>query len=122
MAVTAIAEVSEQARRARWRRSGAVLYPGRRAEMLDGAAVDGVLITAPSDQHAQIVAEVAARGLPVLCEKPCGVTAAQTRAAVAGRGGGGGAVPGRVLAALRARRCGRCGTGSPPVSWAPSTW
>jgi len=51
--------------------------------MLDGAAIDGVLITAPSDQHAQIVAEVAARGLPILCEKPCGVTTAQTRAAAA---------------------------------------
>ena len=28
------------------------------------------------------MSEVAARGLPILCEKPCGVTAAQTRAAV----------------------------------------
>jgi len=55
--------------------------------MLDGAAIDGVLITAPSDQHAQIVAEVAARGLPILCEKPCGVTTAQTRAAAAAAAG-----------------------------------
>jgi myo-inositol 2-dehydrogenase/D-chiro-inositol 1-dehydrogenase len=45
--------------------------------------VDGVLITAPSDQHGRIISEVAARGLPILCEKPCGVTTAQTRAAVA---------------------------------------
>ena len=79
--VTAIAEVSEQARRA-VESSGAALYPGI-GPMLDGAAVDGVLITAPSDQHGRIVPEVAARGLPILCEKPCGVTAAQTRAAVA---------------------------------------
>jgi myo-inositol 2-dehydrogenase/D-chiro-inositol 1-dehydrogenase len=78
--VTAIAEVSEQARRA-VESSGAALYPGI-GPMLDGAAVDGVLITAPSDQHGRIVSEVAARGLPTLCEKPCGVTAAQTRAAV----------------------------------------
>jgi len=78
--VTAIAEVSEQARRA-VESSGAALYPGI-GPMLDGAVVDGVLITAPSDQHRGIVSEVAARGLPILCEKPCGVTAAQTRAAV----------------------------------------
>ena len=79
--VTAIAEVSEQARRA-VESSGAALYPGI-GPMLDGAAVDGVLITAPSDQHGRIVSEVAAHGLPILCEKPCGVTAAQARAAVA---------------------------------------
>jgi len=81
VAVTAIAEVSEQARRA-VESSGAALYPGI-GPMLDGAAVDGILITAPSDQHSRIISEVAARGLPILCEKPCGVTAAQTRAAAA---------------------------------------
>jgi myo-inositol 2-dehydrogenase / D-chiro-inositol 1-dehydrogenase len=81
VAVTAIAEVSPQARRA-VESSGAALYPGI-GPMLDGAALDGVLITAPSDQHGAIIAEVAARGLPILCEKPCGVTAAQTRAAAA---------------------------------------
>jgi myo-inositol 2-dehydrogenase/D-chiro-inositol 1-dehydrogenase len=79
--VTAIAEVSEQTRRA-VEPSGAALYPGI-GPMLDGAALDGVLITAPSDQHGEIISEVAARGLPILCEKPCGVTAAQTRAAAA---------------------------------------
>src|SRR5215475_5721977 len=78
--VTAIAEVSEPPRRA-VEPSGAALYPGI-GPMLDGAALDGVLITAPSDQHGAIISEVAARGLPILCEKPCGVTAAQTRAAV----------------------------------------
>src|SRR5215472_8947184 len=77
--VTAIAEVSEPARHA-VESSGAALYPGI-GPMLDGAALDGVLITAPSDQHGKIISEVAARGLPILCEKPCGVTAAQTRAA-----------------------------------------
>ena len=81
VAVTAIAEVSAPGRDA-VASSGAALYPAV-GPMLDGAAIDGVLITAPSDQHAQIVAEVAARGLPILCEKPCGVTTAQTRAAAA---------------------------------------
>src|SRR5215813_10916982 len=79
VAVTAIAEPSERARRA-VESSGAALYPGI-GPMLDGAALDGVLIAAPSDQHGDIISEVAARGLPILCEKPCGVTAAQTRAA-----------------------------------------
>ncbi len=87
VAVTAIAEVSEQARRAVGS-SGAALYPGI-GPMLDGAAVDGILITAPSDQHGRIIPEVAARGLPILCEKPCGVTAAQTRAAVQAAGAAG---------------------------------
>jgi myo-inositol 2-dehydrogenase/D-chiro-inositol 1-dehydrogenase len=87
VAVTAIAEVSEGARRA-VESSGAALYPGI-GPMLDGAAVDGVLITAPSDQHGRIISEVAARGLPILCEKPCGVTAAQTRAAAATAEGAG---------------------------------
>ena len=49
--------------------------------MLDRAAVDGVLIVVPSDQHLPVITEVAARGLPILCEKPCGLTVAQTRAA-----------------------------------------
>ena len=80
VAVTAIAEVSERARRT-VEPAGAALYPGT-GQMLDGAALDGVLITAPSDQHGTIISEVAARGLPILCEKPCGVTAAQARAAV----------------------------------------
>ena len=79
VAVTAIAEVSEQARRA-VAGSPAVVYPTIE-EMLDRAALDGILITAPSDQHARIVGDVTARGLPVLCEKPCGVTVAQARTA-----------------------------------------
>ncbi len=74
--VTAVAEMSAAARQAV---AGADLY-GSTAEMLDHAALDGVLIAAPTDQHGAIIAEVAARGLPILCEKPCGLTAAQARA------------------------------------------
>jgi myo-inositol 2-dehydrogenase/D-chiro-inositol 1-dehydrogenase len=74
VAVTAIAEMSPAARQA-------VSAPGvtvhaSAAEMLDAAAIDGVLIAAPTDQHGAVIAEVAARGLPILCEKPCGLTAA----------------------------------------------
>ena len=78
VAVTAIAEVSQAAR-------AAVAAPGVSVhasitEMLADAALDGVLITAPTDQHRVVVAQVAAAGLPILCEKPCGLTAQQARA------------------------------------------
>lgn len=43
-------------------------------ELLDSGAIDGVLIAAPSDRHAEIVERVAAARLPILCEKPCGLT------------------------------------------------
>jgi myo-inositol 2-dehydrogenase / D-chiro-inositol 1-dehydrogenase len=76
--VTAVAEMSAAAR-------AAVAAPGVTVhesvgEMLDQAKLDGVLIAAPTDQHGAIIAEVAARGLPILCEKPCGLTAAEARA------------------------------------------
>jgi len=81
VAVTAIAEVSEQTRRT-VPAAGAPVYPGI-AEMLDTEALDGVLIVVPTDRHLQVITEVAARGLPILCEKPCGLTVTQTQAAVA---------------------------------------
>jgi myo-inositol 2-dehydrogenase / D-chiro-inositol 1-dehydrogenase len=76
--VTAVAEMSAAAR-ADVGAPGAAMYHSV-TEMLEHAALDGVLIAAPTDQHGAIIAEVAARGLPVLCEKPCGLTAAAARA------------------------------------------
>jgi myo-inositol 2-dehydrogenase/D-chiro-inositol 1-dehydrogenase len=81
VAVTAIAEVSEATRRT-VPDVGATVYPGI-ADMLDAETLDGVLIVVPTDRHLQVITEVAARGLPILCEKPCGLTVAHTRAAVA---------------------------------------
>ena len=81
VAITAIAEVSEDTRRT-VPDVGAAVYPGI-AEMLDAETLDGVLIVVPTDRHLQVITEVAARGLPILCEKPCGLTVAQTKAAVA---------------------------------------
>ena len=80
--MTAIAEMSAAAREAVPREGAApgLTLHASVAEMLDAAAVDGVLIVAPTDQHGAIIAEVAARGLPILCEKPCGLTAAAARA------------------------------------------
>jgi myo-inositol 2-dehydrogenase / D-chiro-inositol 1-dehydrogenase len=81
VAVTAIAEVSEQTRRT-VPAAGAPVYPGI-AEMLGAETLDGALIVVPTDRHLPVIAEVAARGLPILCEKPCGLTVDQTKAAVA---------------------------------------
>jgi predicted dehydrogenase len=78
VAVTAIAEMSAAARAAA-SAPGMTLHASV-ADMLAAAAVDGVLIAAPTDQHGAIITEVAARGLPILCEKPCGLTAAAARA------------------------------------------
>ena len=41
--------------------------------MLDAGGIDGVLIAVPSPLHVDAVREIAAHGLPMLCEKPCGV-------------------------------------------------
>jgi myo-inositol 2-dehydrogenase / D-chiro-inositol 1-dehydrogenase len=52
-------------------------------ELLDAGVADAVLIAAPTDLHGELVAQVAAAGLPILCEKPLGLTAAQAEAAAA---------------------------------------
>jgi len=49
--------------------------------MLDAGGIDGVLIAVPSPTHVDVVREVAARGLPMLCEKPCGVRASMATVA-----------------------------------------
>src|ERR1700751_5589224 len=76
--VTAIAEMSPAARET-VAAPGLPLYESV-TDMLDQAALDGVLIVAPTDQHGAIITDVAAGGLPILCEKPCGLTAAAARA------------------------------------------
>ncbi len=45
--------------------------------MLRAGGLDGVLVVAPSTRHLDVVTRVAAARLPILCEKPCGVTSAQ---------------------------------------------
>lgn len=51
------------------------------AEMLASDSIDGALIVTPSDSHVEVITHVAAAGLPILCEKPCGVNAEDTRRA-----------------------------------------
>ena len=59
---------------------GVSVYPGL-SEMLAAGGVDGVLIAAPTDQHLAVVDQVSSSGLSILCEKPCGLNAAQAREA-----------------------------------------
>ena len=43
-------------------------------ELIAAGIADAVLIAAPSGVHARLVTEFAAAGIPVLCEKPVGVS------------------------------------------------
>jgi myo-inositol 2-dehydrogenase/D-chiro-inositol 1-dehydrogenase len=79
--VTAIVDPSEPARdRAAAAAPGAATYADIGAA-LAGGGVDAALIAAPSTLHLGIVEACAQRGLPMLCEKPCGTTSAEVRAA-----------------------------------------
>jgi myo-inositol 2-dehydrogenase/D-chiro-inositol 1-dehydrogenase len=49
--------------------------------LLTAGGFDAVLIAAPSDLHVALVARFAAERVPVLCEKPCGLRAEETREA-----------------------------------------
>jgi myo-inositol 2-dehydrogenase/D-chiro-inositol 1-dehydrogenase len=51
--------------------------------MLRAGGLDGVLIAAPTSLHLPLVTQVAGAGLPILCEKPCGITADEARKAAA---------------------------------------
>lgn len=77
--VSAIAEPSEAAR-ASLATTDAVLYPDLEA-MLDAKGFDAVLVAVPSDLHLQTVKRLVEAGLPILCEKPVGVTAAEAHEA-----------------------------------------
>lgn len=45
-------------------------------ELVAAGGFDAALIAAPSDIHGEVVAALAAAGVPMLCEKPCGVSSA----------------------------------------------
>ena len=85
--VVAVAEPLETARAA-LRDAGVQLHADLNA-MLRAGNLDGVLVAAPSTLHLDLIRQLAAASLPILCEKPCGITAAQAReaATVAARHG-----------------------------------
>jgi len=53
------------------------------AGMLKAGGLDGVLIASSSDTHLAGIGELAAAGIPILCEKPCGLSSRQGQAAAA---------------------------------------
>ena len=75
VAITAIAEPSPQSRSA-LTGDGFSVHASF-AEMLANTSPDAVLVAAPTDQHLSIISELAPSGLPILCEKPCGLTSQQ---------------------------------------------
>jgi myo-inositol 2-dehydrogenase/D-chiro-inositol 1-dehydrogenase len=74
--VVAIAEPSDAARASV--EGGIPTYPDV-TTLLRASGIDGVLVAAPSPLHLQLVNQLASAGLPILCEKPCGISAAQAR-------------------------------------------
>lgn len=79
VAVTAIAEPLESVR-ASLAQSSIDLFESVE-DLLGAGGIDGALVAAPSDRHVEIVAKVAAAGVPVLCEKPCGLGSDDVRLA-----------------------------------------
>jgi myo-inositol 2-dehydrogenase/D-chiro-inositol 1-dehydrogenase len=79
--IVALAEPSAAAR-AVVEPTGVVVY-SHVAAMLRAGKLDGVLVATPSTLHLRMVAEIAAAGIPILCEKPCGVTANEACEAMA---------------------------------------
>jgi myo-inositol 2-dehydrogenase / D-chiro-inositol 1-dehydrogenase len=58
-------------------------------ELLEQGAIDGAVVAAPTDLHLELVTRLAAAGLPILCEKPCGMRPEETREAVRAAADGG---------------------------------
>jgi myo-inositol 2-dehydrogenase/D-chiro-inositol 1-dehydrogenase len=79
--VNAIVDPAEPAREAALRAApGATAFADLDAA-LAGGGIEAVLIAAPSPLHLSLVEACAVRRLPILCEKPCGTTAAEAREA-----------------------------------------
>jgi myo-inositol 2-dehydrogenase / D-chiro-inositol 1-dehydrogenase len=78
--VSAVADPSPAARAA-MTQAGVPAFASLAELLAAGASAglppDGLLIAAPTDQHVPLVTEALAAGLPVLCEKPCGLTVAE---------------------------------------------
>lgn len=79
--IVAIADPAAAARE--MLRSSGVAFHSDAMAMIDAGGLDGILVATPSPTHVATIAAVAARGLPILCEKPCGISATQAREAAA---------------------------------------
>lgn len=78
VAVVAVAEPDDHSRRAVAAAFDVAGYASL-DEMISAGGIDGVLVASPTDTHLAMVATAARAGLPVLCEKPCGTSAAEAR-------------------------------------------
>lgn len=52
---------------------GYIVHPSM-DELLDAGGVDGFLVATPSGFHVDVIRQLAPAGLPILSEKPCGLT------------------------------------------------
>src|SRR5256885_15238566 len=77
--VVSIAEPAEHTRNT-LPSTGAKVFDSLEA-MIDAGGIDAALVCVPSDLHLDTVKRLVAAGLPILCEKPLGVTVAQAREA-----------------------------------------
>ena len=77
--VTAIAEPVETAR-ASLPHMDAAVYPDLDS-MISAGGFDAVLVCVPSDFHLDTIRRLVSAGMPILCEKPVGVTAVEAREA-----------------------------------------
>lgn len=85
--VVAVADPNPAAAAARAAEFGIPATFDSAAAMLDAGGIDAVDVATPRATHALIVREVAARGLPVLCQKPLAPTLAEAQRLVADVGG-----------------------------------
>jgi predicted dehydrogenase len=81
--VVAVADPSQEAREARMRTFGIPQGFADAEEMLASLDLDAVDIAAPRAHHVALVERAAARGLPILCQKPLAPTLAEAEALVA---------------------------------------
>jgi myo-inositol 2-dehydrogenase / D-chiro-inositol 1-dehydrogenase len=58
-------------------------------DLLAAGGCDAALIAAPTDLHLELVRRLAAAGLPILCEKPCGLIPEDAEAAAQAAAGAG---------------------------------
>jgi myo-inositol 2-dehydrogenase/D-chiro-inositol 1-dehydrogenase len=77
--VVAVAEPSPSARTA-LESTGLALHTHLES-MLDAGGLDGVLVCVPSTMHLDTVKRLVSAGIPILCEKPVGVTTQEAREA-----------------------------------------
>jgi myo-inositol 2-dehydrogenase / D-chiro-inositol 1-dehydrogenase len=82
-AVTAVPQFAGAAHRRATHAGPSPATFGSVDDLLAAGACDAALIAAPTPLHLDLVRRFAAAGVPVLCEKPCGLTADDAAAAAA---------------------------------------